>query len=195
MRCQPSLVQLPHRIQADADGTERVRCSRCATTPRCSFLLERTAGSLHALHDASQPAPVESRSRWSSVASQRPTTAVTIPGKVLRVPIVQTASGALRRDRADLQRQFSGRSQGITANFHRSRAGMGFLSVERDRVSFDSLRPEDHAEGKSEIFQDRSLFDMQFDVRSSIARSTPLRENERNLTAAPDGIFQTKCHH
>ncbi len=38
-----------------------------------------------------------SRSRWSSVASHRPTTAVTMPGKVLTLPMVHTASGCRRR--------------------------------------------------------------------------------------------------
>ena len=37
-----------------------------------------------------------SRSRMSRVVSQRPTTAVTIPGKVLTLPMVATASGCFR---------------------------------------------------------------------------------------------------
>src|SRR6201981_1121053 len=47
-----------------------------------------------------------SRSRWSKVTSQRPTTAVTIPGKVFTLPMVQTASwcflAILRISRASL---------------------------------------------------------------------------------------------
>src|SRR6266481_5477800 len=42
-----------------------------------------------------------SRSRWSSVTSQRPTTAVTIPGNVFTLPMVQTASScflSMKRD-------------------------------------------------------------------------------------------------
>ena len=75
-----------------SDETERVRCSRDVTRSLYIFLRWRNVGWLPELRNTSGQELWLSRSRWSSVTSQRPTTAVTMPGKVFTLPMVQTAS-------------------------------------------------------------------------------------------------------
>ncbi len=109
-----------------------------------------------------------SRSRMSSVVSQRPTTAVTMPGKVLTLPMVATESGCLRAMGRISSASFAAAAQRVAAHGHRGRAGVRFLSVEGDCVAFDALGAEHNAERKLHGFENGALLDVQLEVGAGI---------------------------
>ena len=61
----------------------------------------------------------------------RPTTAVTMPGKVFRLPMVQTASGCFFAMVADFEGEFRGGGKRVAAGVHRRGTGVRFLAVRR----------------------------------------------------------------
>ncbi len=92
---------------------------------------------------ASTPA---SRSRMSSVASQRPTTEVTMPGKVFTLPMVATELRMLAGDGADFERELRAGGERVAANLHGRGAGVRLLAVEGDGPALDTFGAQHDAE-------------------------------------------------
>ena len=116
--------------------------------------------------EASTPA---SRSRMSSVVSQRPTTAVTMPGKVLTLPMVATASGCLRA-----MGRISSASLAAAASASR-RTAIGVdpecASCPWKVIAWRStpLVPSTTPSGSCMAFENGSLLDMQFQIGAGMA--------------------------
>ncbi len=118
--------------------------------------------------DSMEASTSASRSRISSVVSQRPTTAVTIPGKVFTLPIVATASGCFRAIGRISSASFAAAANASRLTPHRSRAGVRLLPMKRDRVALDPFRSQHNAKRQTQTFKNWPLLNMQLEVSGRI---------------------------
>ncbi len=145
--CARSLANRPlHKTQSIADRTRSARCSISSTTRQCkrSSAANRSLASRASISiEARTPG---SRSRISKVVSHRPTTAVTIPGKVFTLPIVATAIRMLPRNWANLKRKLSQQAaKRISPHSHRRRSGVRLLPIKSNRMALHPFRAKHHA--------------------------------------------------
>ena len=103
-----------------------------------------------------------------------------MPGKVLTLPMVQTASGCLRRNGPDFESEFGSGGERIATDRHRRGAGMRFLPEEGDGMTLDAFGSENNTERKAHALKNRTLLDVKFKIsRGIVALPTALRESDR----------------
>ena len=125
------------------------RCSRAAPTRPRSSPRPRSA--------PRRPSPLQHprelvgvRCRWSSSCSAVSTTDVTIPGRQMTPPDVQTApSPDLARDVADLERELRRAGERVAAHVHRRRAGVRGLAAPGERERSTPKVPRTTPSGRS----------------------------------------------
>ena len=65
-------------------------------------------------------------------------------------------------------REFGGGGEGVAADRHGGRSGVGFLTCEGDGPALDAFGSQDDTERELKGFEDRALFDVEFEVGFSV---------------------------
>ena len=100
--------------------------------------------------------------------SARPTTAVTMPGKVFERTHGGDGIWMLQGDGADGESQFGGGGEGVVAGAHGGGTGVGLLAVEGDGVALDALGAGNDGQGEAALFEDGALFDVEFKISGGV---------------------------